>query len=97
MKPMMTTEVRVRDEDTGIIHTKEIVNIEDDKFTVDQVYMIPVNDKGDESVTCLRLVIPAGTHYRDGYAEVRKVLQHVVDSDDIDELVRVLEIPEVMA
>lgn len=97
MTPMMTAVVRRVNEMDGMIYEEEVPNIVDDKFTMDQRYLIPINSKEDESVTYLRLTIPEGTDYKEGYKQVRTVLQSVVDSEDIEELVRTLEIEEVLA
>ncbi len=65
-------------QEDGRVFEKEVDNIDTETgtFLIDQVYMFPMNESLDESVTVQRCVIPAGTCVEEGYAEVRRFLEH---------------------
>lgn len=94
-EPIYKTEVEMLNEMDNKVYVTEIDNILDDKFTVDQKYFFPINNQDDDSVTVMRMVIPAGTPWRDGYAEIRNVLSQL--GYDPEEIADKLEIPEIMA
>lgn len=97
-EPMYKAEVRVVNPDDGMINIEVVDNIDvDGKFTMDQRYLIPVNDADDEgSVTYLRCVIPEGTHYREGYKQLRKLITDVLGMNPED-VARTCDIYELMA
>ena len=55
---------------------KKVLNIKDGKFKIDQQYAFQIAPMGDteESMTIIRMTIPAGTPVEQGYKEIRDSL-----------------------
>ena len=97
IEPLWLADVNKVNEMDGMVYVDTVPNIsaDDGAFLIDQRYFFPVNDPKDDSVTVVRMVIPAGTDWREGYAEIRDSLTFMglVPS----EVAELLEVPEIMA